>query len=377
METKGTINNDSVGIKEIDNLETELENLGLDKTDDGDSSYNPEFMQITEPEDLLKKLEEPEEKKEEIVTSKKDDIKIKTDLKIDEPEDTSDDNEIDDLGEYEADIVDYFSEQFAKELDWKLGDDEKPKSVKEVVDLIKKVVEENSEPDYGDERVKTLDEFVKAGGRFEDFYGTVYQGKLDLEKADIEDEKVQKAVLKEHLINTGYKESAIEKKLSRWEDAGVLQEEAEEALESVKEFRQITEQRLLEEQKNQAIVVKKQQQKFYDDVHETIKNIDNIRGIQISDKEKKELLEYAFKVESDGATRWQKEQTIKNMLEAAYFSKNADSLIKKIEKSVETKTAKKLKDTLASNKRPRGINQSHEDSSSSLLSISSQLLSRS
>lgn len=49
------------------------------------------------------------------------------------------------------------------------------------------VVEQNSRPDYADERIQQLDTYVKNGGRFEDFYQNMSQN-INYNDMDIEDE---------------------------------------------------------------------------------------------------------------------------------------------------------------------------------------------
>jgi len=50
-----------------------------------------------------------------------------------------------------------------------------------------KVAEENSIPQYADDRIAQLDQYVKNGGRFEDFYQT-QQRSMYYDNIDIEDE---------------------------------------------------------------------------------------------------------------------------------------------------------------------------------------------
>lgn len=347
---------------EPDELIKELE---LDTTK-GNKKTAGKVKDEVDEEDLPENIKEAlEDKTVSKVTQPIKDLSDKIEDKEEIESDIIEESDISELGEYEEDIAGFFTDEFSKELGWDINEEEKPKTVKEVVDFIKKVVEENSTPEYSDERIKNLDEFVKTGGKFEDFYSTVYQNKVSLDDLDIENENHQKAVLREHLQNAGYKESSIDRKIQRWQDAGVLQDEAEEAIESVREFRVQTEQKLLSEQKKRDDDNKKAQQTFFTNVDKTIKELDSIREIPLNEKKKKELLEYIFKPGSDGLTSFFKDTGMivtygtnpRRLLESAYFAKEGDTLVKAIERKVESKAAKNLKEKLATNKGAKAIDQ--------------------
>jgi hypothetical protein len=61
---------------------------------------------------------------------------------------------------------------------------------------------------------------------------------VDLDNIDIEDdENAQKTVIKELLKEKGYNAKQIDKKISKYEDAGLLEDEAEDALEALRDIR--------------------------------------------------------------------------------------------------------------------------------------------
>lgn len=311
----------------------------------------------------------------------------KVEIEEEETSSIGEDSNVDDLGEYESDVAEFFVDKFTKELGWELGEEERPKDIKGVIDMITKVVEENSRPQYPDEKVGRLAEFVANGGKFEEFYESTVVGRVPLDSVDLEKETHQMSILREDLKNKGFKDIQIERKLKRWEDAGVLYDEAEEALESVKEYRKDLEQTLLDRQKNERLESQQQQQKFFANVDKTIKDLNNVRGISISEKDKKELLEYIFKPGSDGYTGYYKDSGLivnynsnpRSLLESAYFTKKGDALVKAIERKVESAAAKNLKQKLSSSKEARGVNQGSNDKSgqfSTFASLGSVLLPR-
>jgi hypothetical protein len=254
-----------------------------------------------------------------------------------------------DLSEYETDIVDYFSEQLSKELGWEFEEETKPKSVQDIIDYMSAVVEENSKPDFASEDIQKLNDFVKDGGDFKKFLSEAYGG-TDYENIDISSERNQKKVITENLMRLGYSEPKIQKSLARYEEAGTLEEEAEEALEVLKENTANKAQQLLADQQKLQQESRKQQQKFYSDVQSTVGQLDSIRGIPVTSKEKKELLDYIFKPEADGRTKYQKDyaKNYKNLIESAYFTMRGDSLLSKVANKATSQAARNLQEKLAS-----------------------------
>ncbi len=73
----------------------------------------------------------------------------------------------------EAEQVGLFFDALGASLGWNMDEiDEKsrPLTVDQLTQYMKDVVTENSVPQYADERIQALDEYVKNGGKFEDFY---------------------------------------------------------------------------------------------------------------------------------------------------------------------------------------------------------------
>jgi len=261
---------------------------------------------------------ESEEDDDNEVDVKKEDKKLE-DKKDDKPVD----DKTDDDKEYESEISSFFAGELVKKLGFDVDDkDLKLGSVDEVLELMSEIVAENSKPVYASDEVEAFDEFVRNGGSLKSFYNDIYSGKLDTAAIDIEKEYDQRAVVRENLLNQGYKEDKIKKMISRYEESETLKEEAEDALELVNDFNKKKADSLLVQQKKEAEEARRVQQKFYDDVNSTIKTISSIGGFPVTEKEKRELLQYAFVPESDGLSKYQKEfrGDVLNILESAYLA---------------------------------------------------------
>ena len=121
-------------------------------------------------------------------------------------EETHEDNEVTDADVIEAQQVSLLFDAVGQSLGWNMADikeEDRPLTVDALTEYLGEVVKQNSVPEYADDRVRQLDEYVKQGGRFEDFYSK-QQEALSIDKLDMDDESNQKAVVRELLKYNGY-----------------------------------------------------------------------------------------------------------------------------------------------------------------------------
>lgn len=278
-----------------------------------------------------KPVEEQDTEEEEI---EEEDIEDKSKRKPGRPrkeetieEETEEEEEIEDNNE--ENVVTNFFDAMAEKLNWEFEEGEdKPKNVDELINYFQNVIEENSKPEYSSEEVEALDNFVKQGGDLKKYL--TIDAELDLDDIDIEDETNQKLVVKQLLKEKGFSTKKIDKLVSRYEEAGLLEDEAQDALEDLKEIKEEKKKQLLEDQKKAYREQIQRQQQFYDNVVSEIKGLKNIRGITVPEKDKKVLMDYILKPDTDGKTKYQKDYAkggVKNLIESAYFTMNADKLI--------------------------------------------------
>ena len=278
-----------------------------------------------------KPVEEQDTEEEEI---EEEDIEDKSKRKPGRPrkeetieEETEEEEEVEDNNE--ENVVTNFFDAVAEKLNWEFEEGEdKPKNVDELINYFQNVIEENSKPEYSSEEVEALDNFVKQGGDLKKYL--TIDADLDLDDIDIEDETNQKLVVKQLLKEKGFSTKKIDKLVSRYEEAGLLEDEAQDALEDLKEIKEERKKQLLEDQKKAYREQLQRQQQFYDNVVSEIKGLKNIRGITVPEKDKKVLMDYILKPDTDGKTKYQKDYAkggVKNLIESAYFTMNADKLI--------------------------------------------------
>ena len=284
--------------------------------------------------EVKNKKEKPVEEGTEEEEIEEEDIEDKPKRKPGRPrkeetieEETEEEEEVEDNNE--ENVVTNFFDAMAEKLNWEFEEDEdKPKSVDELINYFQNVIEENSKPEYSSEEVEALDNFVKQGGDLKKYL--TIDAELDLDDIDIEDETNQKLVVKQLLKEKGFSTKKIDKLVSRYEEAGLLEDEAQDALEDLKEIKEERKKQLLEDQKKAYREQLQRQQQFYDNVVSEIKGLKNIRGITVPEKDKKVLMDYILKPDTDGKTKYQKDYAkggVKNLIESAYFTMNADKLI--------------------------------------------------
>lgn len=307
-----------------------------------------------------------------------DKTKNKKTKKVEEDDDVNDiDDNDDDIDEEESSKVTALFDAIAEELEWEFDDDEeeeKPKTVEELVNYFKEVIKEQSVPQYANEDVAKLDEFVRNGGDLNDYFTLTPE--IDYENFDTTIESNQKQIVKMLLAEKGFNEKQIARKIEKYEDAGILEDEAEDALEAMKEIEETKKEQLLEDQRKQHEQMVARQQKFMDDVVGEINAMKDVRGIKIPEKDKKALLAYIFKADANGKTQYQKDysKSVKNLIESAYFTMKGDTLLDTAKKMGTSSAIKNLKQSLRSTGVSKGTRRINTNSSNSIFSRAVQLL---
>lgn len=323
---------------EFEGASEELTDEELEELRKGNKGNKEEEEDVDDPKNKPSKKSKPEDNEEEEEEEEGNEPN-------NDPDNGIDNNQGEDI---ESNAVTSFFEALSDKMGWELDEDEEiPQTPEELVEYFKDVIEENSVPQYASEEVEALDNFVKNGGNLRDYFQI--DGDLDLEEINIEDSEVnQKLVIKEFLKEKGFNAKQIEKKLTKYEEAGLLEDEATDALEALRDIKEQKKQELLEAQEKRAKELKKRQQEQFNTVVSELKGMDNIRGIKIPQKDKQALLEYIFKPTADGKTQYQKDysKSVKNLLESAYFTMKGDTLLKAAKSEGSNAAINKFKNSL-------------------------------
>lgn len=267
----------------------------------------------------------------------------------------------------EAEQVGLFFDAIGQSLGWNMDDikeEDRPLTVDNLTDYIREVIDQNSVPQYADERVQQLDEYVKNGGKFEDFYGK-QQTSLSYDNLDMDDEANQKNVISELLRYNGYTDEQIKNKIERYEDADMLGEESEDALSRLKTIKK---QQIEYEQQQQQLYMQQQEEQqwaFYAQCMNQINNLQSVQGIQIPASDRAKLADYIFNVDQDGVSKFQKDYNdqdkfINNLLTTAYITMKGDSLITTAKRDGESSATEKLRKILRHSSRNRSTYNTEE-----------------
>ena len=315
-----------LGKEDVDDL-TEKEPDPKQETEDNKGSLDDD-SEI--PEEVLNRIENSSEPKED-ETSKEEEIETE--------------EEQEEIDPNEASMVGAFFDAFAESLNWDVTDEERPTSIDGIIKYIEDVVEENSKPEYSDERVAQLDQYIRNGGRFEDFYNNQSQS-IQYDTLDMEDESNQKAVVREYMKLQGFSDEQINRKIERYEDADVLEDEAGDAIERLKQIKEMQIQQAQAEQEHLRQAQEEQARQFMTDLNSSIASLDNIRGIAVPKEDRKALLDYITKTDADGLTQYQKDfnaNIVNNLIESAYFTMKGDSLLGNAKRSGQSSAVSKLR----------------------------------
>lgn len=313
----------------------------VDDIDDLDDD-NADPDDISGPDDDTQDIQDPDNND---TTPIPDQTNVQDDLN-----DNSDDqnNQTNDADAAETQNVRLFFDAFAEELGWDVSDDEKPDSMEGLINYIEDTVAENSKPQYADDRIAQLDAYVKNGGKFEDFYNGMSQT-IEYDNMDMEEESNQKMAVRDYLKLSGYSDEQINKKIERYEDADMLEDEAIDAIERLKEHQQYELQQQQQMQEQARMQQQEQAQQFVTNLNNTINSLDNIRGIAIPKQDRKALFDYITKIDSSGMTQYQKDfnkNMTENLIESAYFTMKGDALIGEAKRTGQTTAAEKLRKML-------------------------------
>jgi hypothetical protein len=355
---------DSFAPRSIDGIEDDVSKYDTDPIlDPSEIDDEPE---IDKKEIVADPLKQKDQKEDESIEKPKP-VKIKKPIEPIIPEEDEDEvkkveelepvdiDEVD-LSDIEPEIAALFQEKLYQELGITKEEDDEMKTIDDVIGYVKAMVEEYSQPVFANEEVEKLNKYVEDGGDLKTYFNYRYGGVVDINKVNLEKEADQQAVIREYFktLEKDYPEEKIEKRIQRYDETGSLKEEAEEAHEWLKNYREKESKKLLVEQENVRKESEKQQLKFQNDVISYIRSSKAINGIQLNTKEKEQLVRDIFAVDKEGKTNYQKRYTenlTKNLVDSAFNTMFGDKYYKEISKKADSEAALKLKKKLEISKK--------------------------
>lgn len=337
------------GGSSVTDIDTVDSHVG-EPNDDIDNLDNPDGDQPTEDNKDNKNTEDPNAHDDDTQVPENviNNTSNPTEQVDEQGEEEVENDTTDEQNPNEAEQIGAFFDAFAEANGWSVTEDEKPKNVDELIGYITDVVEQNSTPQYADDRIAQLDQYVKNGGRFEDFYQT-QQRSISYDNVDLEDESNQKAVVRDYYRLQGMNDEQINRKIERYEDADMLEDEATDAVSYLKAYEAQQAEYMAQQQEAQMKAQQQQAAQFAEDLTNGINGLTNIRGIAIPVEDKKALYDYITKTDADGLTQYQKEfnsNLVNNLIESAYFTMKGDALLGEAQRNGQTSAASKLRNML-------------------------------
>ena len=359
---------DKPGVEEIEDkpATAEVKDGNEQKSDDTDKNDTVAHDDDSEIPDNLIEEKNDNKSQDDKETSEEDSLNDEDNLDKDE----------EDIDPQEASQVGAFFDAFADTLGWDVDDENKPDTIEGLIDYIKDLVDENSKPDYANDQIKQLDEYVKNGGNFTDFYNNMSQT-ISYDKLDIDDESNQRSAVRDYLKLSGYTDDQINKKIERYEDADMLREEAEDAVVQLKQIKQSQLEQQQAEQEKLRVQQEESNMKVYQNITNDIKSLDSIYGIKVPQNDRKALMDYILKTDADGHSQYEKDYQknfTKNLIESAYFTMKGETLFTEAKRSGETSAAAKLRQKLRHTSKNHSTYNADEEKQTQAWDIASKYL---
>lgn len=307
-----------------------------EKVEETPKEEEEEVSEKKSQEEIEKEVEEKVEEKPEDSSEKKEEKPVEKDKA---PEEESEEGQYSQLMEYMV------SGKYLQAVDEEYEDSEEGFK-KLIADNIKKQAEEEVEKRYShiDPSTAELIKYLENGGTLEDYNKISTQ---DYDTYDLSSEEKQKAILKEFLKIQDFDEEEIEDKIQAYEDADLLEKEANAAKKQLKKKFEKEREQQLKLQEEQSKIRREQQEKLAKEFSDYVLEADEIGGLAIPKKERKELLKYITDTDENGMTEFRKQfNDTDTLIKAAFLIKNNFNM-DSVEKKVKTKNAVNLKQALS------------------------------
>ena len=153
--------------------------------------------------------------------------------------------------------------------------------------------------------VKKHLEYVLSGGQSENFM-QAHDPNLDYNQFELsqDDVRSQKAILGDYFTEKGHDKEFLKEMLGDYEDSGKLHTKAEAARQALGKQQAKQKEQMLSQQKETLATQQQDQQKFWDNISETIQSSQEFVGLQVPEKEKSKFFNYLSQpVSKEGYTQ--------------------------------------------------------------------------
>jgi hypothetical protein len=206
---------------------------------------------------------------------------------------------IDDYSDYALDIAKEIHEELGFEFDFD------PEEFKEtfgegaegIKNFLHTVVKESSTPKFETPDAQRYYELLSQGAKLEDISKLIDSrtSVSSISISDVEDSiDLQKQVVREYLkeTNPGKTLDWIERKIERYVQSGILEDEAIENLEAYRDILDSKEKAIEERLISEKVKKEEETEKFWDKEFEVVKNSDYLAGVKVNNKLKQDFYDY-------------------------------------------------------------------------------------
>lgn len=289
---------------------------------------------------------------EDVESEETEDVEVKED--IIEPQDDDVDDDDSNLDDEPGSVA----FEIAKTLGFELENDYED-TVEGLTDMVKEISQSAAEEQLQalfqqfPEIQQHLD-YVLAGGNSREFFQRQGQ-QIDYNSIEVQEDDInmQRAILAQFLQLKGHDNEFIQDTIDTYEDSGRLYNNAKKAKQHLSVYQEEQQKQFMEMQRQEYAKQQEQQNKFWEEVANTIESGNEFAGIRIPDKEKSKFFDYISQpVGKNGETQrdldYQQSATdVKLAID--YMLYNKFDLSNLIEKKAKTKAAQNLRDRIISN----------------------------
>jgi len=339
------------------NEKLQLDDITLDDiiSGEGVTTVEPEVEKPTadEAKAEVDQPDKPEEKEETPTLEKEEEIEEKEEQVEENKDETDDDVDSEDKPADETVVSEVISK-----LGYKLEGDYSD-TTEGLVEMTKEVASKMAD-DRIDEvleafpLVKEHLQYVLSGGQSQEFM-KAYDPNLDYNTFKLEetDTRSQKAILSDYFSIKGHDKEFINEMLEDYEDSGKLHAKAEAARTALGKAQEQQRGQLIEQQQKQRDAQHAEQQKFWNEIADTIKTSKEFQGLTVPEKEKSKFFNYLSRpVTREGYTQRDldhSEAAVDVKLAIDYLMYKGFNLNDIINTKAKTKQSKSLREKIMKN----------------------------
>ena len=344
---------DGLDLSVLDNItpEPKAEEKATEEKTEDPGIFNPE-LKIQEVDEIPTKIEEKDEPEVEAATEQEEEVpqeKVEEEAPISDTTEGKQEQEEDGQDplfvfasmQRDAGLIDFKDDEFEGSEDWLLSQVEKS-----VADKVSEYKE--SMPPEIRYLLDNYEEGVPLNNLIE--MSSKEQTYDSLNEANVEkDASLQKALVKDLLTRSGWSQERIQKKIERYEDSGVLLEEAQDALASLKDIQKAEKENYVEQQKQEQKQRAEAHKQWLDDLNDHISKKEEILpGFKLSPKDKTNLYNGITKLDKSGKNEIMRmrEKDPEFDLKIAYLATVLKWDFSAFERQSTTKSTRKLADAI-------------------------------